>query len=60
MPNMNQEMIEKMLKYQQAVNKDEILPLKTMENPNEDEEAFDGLLKLFIGGLNYLSLQSIF
>jgi RNA recognition motif-containing protein len=27
-------------------------------NQNEDEEAYDGLLKLFVGGLNYLSLQS--
>lgn len=25
---------------------------------NEDEENYDGLLKLFVGGLNYLSLQS--
>ena len=25
---------------------------------NEDEESYDGLLKLFVGGLNYLSLQS--
>jgi RNA recognition motif-containing protein len=24
----------------------------------EDEESYDGLLKLFVGGLNYLSLQS--
>jgi RNA recognition motif-containing protein len=24
----------------------------------DDEEAYDGLLKLFVGGLNYLSLQS--
>jgi RNA recognition motif-containing protein len=25
---------------------------------NDDEENYDGLLKLFVGGLNYLSLQS--
>ena len=25
---------------------------------NEDDDCFDGLLKLFVGGLNYLSLQS--
>ncbi len=26
--------------------------------PNDDDESYDGLLKLFVGGLNYLSLQS--
>ena len=25
---------------------------------NDDEDTYDGLLKLFVGGLNYLSLQS--
>ena len=27
-------------------------------NSNDEEESYDGLLKLFVGGLNYLSLQS--
>jgi RNA recognition motif-containing protein len=27
-------------------------------NVNEEDEIYDGLLKLFVGGLNYLSLQS--
>jgi hypothetical protein len=31
---------------------------QTMLNPMEDDELLDGVLKLFVGGLNYLSLQS--
>lgn len=31
---------------------------QTLLGPNEDEESYDGMLKLFVGGLNYLSLQS--
>lgn len=30
----------------------------SMGNAMDDEELYDGLLKLFVGGLNYLSLQS--
>jgi RNA recognition motif-containing protein len=29
-----------------------------MNMNNDEDEAYDGLLKLFVGGLNYLSLQS--
>jgi RNA recognition motif-containing protein len=29
-----------------------------MPQMTDEEEPYDGLLKLFIGGLNYLSLQS--
>lgn len=29
-----------------------------LQGQGEDDENYDGLLKLFVGGLNYLSLQS--
>lgn len=29
-----------------------------MNTTNEDDDQYDGLLKLFVGGLNYLSFQS--
>ncbi len=37
---------------------DSIEQLTGLRGTNEDEESYDGLLKLFVGGLNYLSLQS--